>query len=259
MTKQKRLRIFAGPNGSGKTTLARKLASEGKFHLPTFVNADIIEQQLTDNGIISLKDFNIDPKNEETIELMNRYGILNDSNLGDLLDPAVRTFLFDERANYFTLIDHHLHFTGNLNSYIAAHLATFIRETLLIQGESFAFETVFSHPSKKEFMERAIALGYRVYLYFISTKDPSINVNRVALRVAKNGHPVAEEKIVSRYFRSLDLLYDAVKTSHRSYLFDNSTKYYNLVSEINKGKNVEVFDEIPPNWFMEYFYEKVVR
>ncbi len=152
-----------------------------------------------------------------------------------------------------------LYYQGkDLNSYIAADIAAFIRQQLLDQGISFSFETVFSHPSKIALIERAKKLGYRVYLYFVATEDPDININRVYNRVILKGHEVSPQKIKDRYYRSLDLLLDAVKLSNRAYLFDNSGKYYELIAEISNGKNVEILDidKELPEWFIQYVYLK---
>ena len=45
-------------------------------------------------------------------------------------------------------------------SYAAAQLAEHLRYDLLNKGVSFCFETVFSHPSKIDFIAQAKALGY---------------------------------------------------------------------------------------------------
>ena len=46
------------------------------------------------------------------------------------------------------------------HSYAAAQLAEQQRNSLLLSGASFCFETVYSHPSKIDFAARAKALGY---------------------------------------------------------------------------------------------------
>ena len=51
------------------------------------------------------------------------------------------------------------------HSYMAARVAAEMRETLLKQGRSFCFETVFSHVSKIDFVAQAKALGYEVVLW----------------------------------------------------------------------------------------------
>ena len=62
---------------------------------------------------------------------------------------------------------------------------------------SFSFETVMSHPSKIKELKKAKEKGYRIYLYFVCTDDAEINVNRVANRIEKGGHPVDVYKIRS--------------------------------------------------------------
>ena len=67
-----------------------------------------------------------------------------------------------------------------------------------------------SSPYKIALLENAQQLGYRTCLYYIATDDPAINVARVKARVNLGGHDVPEDKIVSRYARSLGLLMEAV-------------------------------------------------
>ncbi len=88
-----------------------------------------------------------------------------------------------------------------------------------------------------------------------------INIDRVKLRVAKSGHNVPEKKIKDRYYKSLDLLYNAVKLTHRAYLFDNSGKYFELVAEVTQGKTIYLtdYDQNLPNWFIHYIYNKITK
>lgn len=141
-----------------------------------------------------------------------------------------------------------------INSYIAADLAGFFRTFHLEHNHSFTFESVLSHPSKLNLLQTAKAKGYRIYLYYIATESPEINVNRVKIRVSQHGHPVSEEAIRSRYMKSLKLLYQAIKLSDRAYLFDNSGKESLYISEITNGEDVELHcstNEVP-NWFIRY-------
>lgn len=241
--KKKRLRIFAGPNGSGKSTLAENLRK--KYPIGVFVNADEIEKKLKHRNSLSLYKYKLHSKTETLRDYLLKFGmtqkILNDSNL----------------LYKFEIIKNNIHYSGEYNSYIAADIAGFIRNQLILKGKDFSFETVFSHPSKLEIIKNAKSNGYRVYFYFLTTDDPDINVNRVNIRVALNGHPVPEEKIRKRYYKSLNLMYDAVKLSTRSYLFDNSGKYYKMVAQIDNGKKVQTFVKSIPNWFIKYLYNKV--
>jgi hypothetical protein len=79
-----------------------------------------------------------------------------------------------------------------------------------------------SHPSKVDIMIRAVDAGYDVTVFFVCTSDPEINVRRVEHRVSLGGHDVPRERIVARYWRTLDLLSHAALVARRTLLFDNS-------------------------------------
>lgn len=106
-----------------------------------------------------------------------------------------------------------------------------------------------SSPDKVAFLQKAQALGYRIYLYFVATEDPDINVARVKYRVQTGGHPVAEEKIRSRYLRSLALLSDAITFTDRAYIFDNSGHSRVWIAEITNGIEMEAKTNEIPAWF----------
>lgn len=102
-------------------------------------------------------------------------------------------------------------------------------------------------------------------LYFVSTEDPAINVHRVKkVRVPQNGHDVPEEKIVSRYFRSIELLFDAAQHCYQAYFFDNSMegKQHNLFAHFKlnaKGEKVwsKINKDEVPEWFRHYYSGKI--
>lgn len=116
-----------------------------------------------------------------------------------------------------------------------------------------------SHPSKVDFMREARACGYRTYLYFVSTENPDINVDRVTIRVHEGGHPVAPEKVHERYAKSLGLLPGAVAASNRAYIFDNSGDSAVLLAEITDGTQLEYRTEDIPDWFFESYIDRVDR
>lgn len=96
------------------------------------------------------------------------------------------------------------------------------RESLLTEGMTFGFETVGSHPSKVEFIQNARDLGYKVTLLFVATEDPAINIRRIAERHAKGGHTVPDQKVIERYYRTLDLLKDYFRVADDAFVWDNS-------------------------------------
>jgi predicted ABC-type ATPase len=85
-----------------------------------------------------------------------------------------------------------------------------------------AFETVFSTKEKLEFLYYAKEHGYHVEVVYITTCDPTINVARVNKRVSMGGHNVSPEKIISRYYRSMELLPEIIKAADTIKVYDNS-------------------------------------
>lgn len=65
------------------------------------------------------------------------------------------------------------------------------------------------------------------------------------------GHSVPEDKIVSRYERSLDLLIEAIQFTNRSYIFDNSTHEHIWLAEITDGHLLEMKTDFVPAWFQK--------
>jgi predicted ABC-type ATPase len=139
-------------------------------------------------------------------------------------------------------------------------MTSFIREKLCESNQSFTFETVMSHPSKLDEIKNAKKLGYRIYLYFVCLDDAEHNKLRVRDRVEKGGHSVDEKKIVSRYYHTLDNLFDAIKLSNRAYMIDNSKNNNGLqkIAEYNEGKMTILCDEnLLPKWFLDYVIKKM--
>ena len=83
-------------------------------------------------------------------------------------------------------------------SYEADLLAEQQRNTLVLSGASFCFETVYSHPSKIDFTARAKALGYYVIMVAIHLEQAELNAARVVQRVREGGHNVPTEKLLTR-------------------------------------------------------------
>ena len=108
------------------------------------------------------------------------------------------------------------------HSYDAARLAGQMRDNLLLNGTSFCFETVYSHPSKVDFVARAKGLGYEVVMVMIHLQSIELNQARVAERVAEGGHHVPEEKVASRIPRMLNHVKASIPLCDRIQVYDNS-------------------------------------
>lgn len=142
--------------------------------------------------------------------------------------------------NYINPDEIALSLGGNImeRAYEASAIAANRRDECIRNGDSFAFETVMSHPSKLALLEKARCAGFDITLVFISTKDPRYNVARVQDRVAKGGHDVPEDKIIARYHRSHAYLTIAISLAHHTYIFDN-TITPQLGAVLREGEIVE--------------------
>jgi len=225
--------MFAGPNGSGKSTLNTIISKE---LLGVYINPDEIEKEIKKFNFLDLSNYGIEANEKEVLSFFNTHPLLEEDELSFLKFSG-------NKIDFFNIV---------ANSYHASVCADFIRHQLLKAKISFTFETVMSSRDKVEFLKKAQVVGYRTYLYFIATKDPIINISRVQNRVKKGGHPVPKEKIVSRYFRSLKLLNEAVKYSNRAYIFDNSSQERLWIAQVDNAKEFIFKSEVVPIWVKEY-------
>jgi predicted ABC-type ATPase len=229
-----RLRMFAGPNGSGKSTFKAILRPE---LLGVFINPDEIEKEIRDYDFLDLDSYQVTSTEREILDFFNHSSLLKTA---DLLDEAQNLRFNDGKLSFFNV---------EVNSYFASTAAEFIRHKLIECSKSFTFETVMSFPDKIELLRNAQLRGYRTYLYYVATEDPAINISRVRYRVKMGGHSVPEDKIISRYKRSLDLLIEAIQFTHRAYIFDNSTHKHIWLAEITDGDLMELKTNQVPAWF----------
>ncbi|MFC3560436.1 hypothetical protein [Pedobacter jamesrossensis] len=217
MPQQPKLRIFAGPNGSGKTTLFDSIKSS-YFSTRIFVNADLLEDKFQRENFLNLSEFEIDATNTDFESFCFQNGLFIKAGF------TTQSWNLVLREN---VIVKNTEETTIYNSYHFAIIADFIRYALLRNKKSFAFETVFSHPSKLNLIDFAHQNNYKVYLYFVGTETPKINLERVKDRVLKGGHLVETEKIEKRYFLTMGLLIDMIKKADVTYLWDNSSSKHN--------------------------------
>ena len=137
-------------------------------------------------------------------------------------------------------------------SYDAAADAELLRERLLESGASFCFETVFSHPSKIDFVARAKALGYRVIIAFFRLDDAALNLARISQRVAAGGHDVPEEKVRARLPRAFANIRAALPLADDAIVIDNSSADdpFRIVGRVADGV-VRVDRSTAPDWVLE--------
>ncbi len=235
--------MFAGPNGSGKSTFKSVLPPQ---LLGVYLNPDEIEETIRKNGFLDLARFSVEASTHEVLSFFRDSAFLGQSGFGG-------------EAGGLRFSDNRLSFAHvEVNSYYASVAVDFVRQKLLSQGTSFTFETVMSHESKVQLLCEAQGKGYRTYLYYIATDDPLINISRVENRVAQGGHAVPIEKIEPRYYRSLDLLAEAIRHTSRAYVFDNSieSQERTWIAEITEGRQLDIRTPVVPAWFKKHVLDK---
>ena len=147
--------MFAGPNGSGKSTLFGMVSNVVSPTL--FINSDNIEKSLSEHGFFDLSLYNLNATQDE-FELFCKSKdaqslITKSEKAGHKIDAFIKENIVIDKS-------------GDMHSYEASLLSSFIRTQLYKKGESFSFETVMSHISKLDEIELAKKTGYRTYLYF---------------------------------------------------------------------------------------------
>jgi len=174
-----RLRVFAGPNGSGKTTIinaVRNYQVNGRnIDFGHYINADDIAKQLRDHSY-AFDHFQIPFSESSFLQFAATSGLIHEQ------------FSLSQLKKIILIGDKHIQCQDLVYvEQLAQLIARYLREQLLIHKKRFSFETVFSHPSNIDIMKKASEMGYKVYLYFVSTESAEINKFRVKLQSKKEG------------------------------------------------------------------------
>ncbi|MEN9355254.1 MAG: hypothetical protein RL318_2579 [Fibrobacterota bacterium] len=241
MMETPRLRMFAGPNGSGKSTIQSVIRPE---LLGITINPDELEKEIAQFDFLDLEHYGIHTTAEEILGHFRNSSLLEKA---DLLDEVEELRFNDGKLSFRAV---------GVNSYYASVAADFLRRKLVQRSASFTFETVMSSPDKVAFLQAAKARGYRTYLYYVATEDPIINLSRVRNRVRQGGHPVPDDKVISRYERSLALLAEAVRHTDRAYIFDNSSHSKVWLAEVTDGRELSFKADRMPAWFKTALWDK---
>lgn len=236
-----RLRLFAGPNGSGKSTIQDVIPAHYKG---VYLNPDDIERDARASGIVYLDDY--------LVKLAE-----NDIREYFAASPLIKKAGLQSQLQQLNISDGCIEFPhqGLINSYIASITSALIRDSLIDARKTLTFESVMSSPDKIDVLKHSRAAGFKNYLYYIATDDPAINIQRVRNRVTTGGHDVPDEKVRQRYYRSLDLLSDAIRQAYRAFIFDNSGEESSLLAEVTPEGEINIQTEEPPDWF----YHSVIK
>ena len=117
-------------------------------------------------------------------------------------------------------------------------------EELLAANEDFAIETTLAPRSYINLVNRAHALGYKVFVVFFWIESVEQAKERVAQRVREGGHGIEEEIIERRYKRGIYNLLNLYMPVCDCVLVINNTKApaYKMAEKTNRSEQVKVID-----------------
>jgi predicted ABC-type ATPase len=95
-------------------------------------------------------------------------------------------------------------------------------ERAIAERLQFAFETTLGGTTITELLERAIASGIEVRIWYGGLDSVERHIARVRARVATGGHDIPEERIRERYIRSLLNLIRLMPKLTELRVYDNS-------------------------------------
>jgi predicted ABC-type ATPase len=94
--------------------------------------------------------------------------------------------------------------------------------------------TLAGHGTMQRIMA-AKAQGYHTIAYYIGLNSIELNLQRIAMRVARVGHDIAETLVRKRYFESADNLLKVMPSLDVLHVVDNSDVYFRLQFGVVNG------------------------
>jgi predicted ABC-type ATPase len=121
-------------------------------------------------------------------------------------------------------------------------------EELAAQRANFAFETTLAGRTYAGWLNSLRQEGYQVHLFYFWLKTVELAISRVATRVKKGGHHVADATIRQRYERSVQNLFQLYIPVVNSWkVYDNSSGGSPLlIAEGTRGTDGIIY--VPDTW-----------
>jgi len=101
--------------------------------------------------------------------------------------------------------------------------------------KSVGVETVLSTGKYRRLVTKAKALGFAVWLVYVVLDTPERSIERISIRVEKGGHGVPDEKVRSRYARSLSQFPWFLDQADAAWIYDNSGAEPRRIGEKRDG------------------------
>jgi len=131
-------------------------------------------------------------------------------------------------------------------------------ERAITERLDFAFETTLGGTTIAALLDRALAAGIEVRIWYVGLASPELHLMRVRMRVRRGGHDIPEDRIRERYDRSRLNLVRLLPALTELRVYDNSaeadphdgmTPEPALVLHVARGKIVSAADlRATPEW-----------
>ena len=173
-----------------------------------------------------------------------------------LLELGVQYFNPDEAAALIAAANPGL--TIEQAQSAAWHEGTRLLERAIAERLDFIFETTLGGTTISTLLEKAIASGFEVRIWYVGLDTVERHIERVRARVKKGGHDIPEQRIRQRYTHSLLNLIRLMPTLTELRVYDNSVEADpikgaapkpKLIVHLNRGKVVAMCKpSATPGW-----------
>lgn len=131
---------------------------------------------------------------------------------------------------------------------------------LLSRNESFSIETTLSTRSYFRLIEKAHRQGYNVTLLYFWLHSPELALQRVAERVSKGGHNVAEHIVRRRYYEGIRNFFNIYAPIVDTWLLvDNSITPREIIATGGMGVEADIHYTEKYNKLIEICQSKSTR
>lgn len=114
------------------------------------------------------------------------------------------------------------------------------------QGRSFLWETVVAKEKKMELIQSILDRGYHLKCFYIGMDGFNIPIARVAQRYEQGWYTVPESKIIDRYQKSMNYLYQLMQLAESMIIIDSSSEHGKIVKW--KESNAIQYSDVYCNW-----------
>ncbi len=117
-------------------------------------------------------------------------------------------------------------------------------DKLFSEGKSFAWESTLSGVGHIKTIETAHKLGYDVVIIYVFVAKPEDCIGRIQMRVKNGGHPVPDEDVIRRFYRSKQNFWNLYKDKVDFWaLYYNGGENVVPVADQETGHPIEILTE----------------